>query len=155
LRRGEPKVVEVEISANCHATEDEDKVLSALKNLVSPNIRSAIHVEELSFTGYYGNPIKRFVIKIRGEEAEEVARYVLSSLGDVDREILLSTFESRYDRRSSKLYLRVNKQEAYLGRLRLYDGSDAIRVVVSFAHGKDVPTVKHYITSKILAEASE
>lgn len=148
------RVVEVELSTNCHATEEPEKVATALRNLLPPQLRSGASIEEQVLTGYYGNPIRRMRIRVRGRDAEEVLRHILRSMDDTDREVLFSTLESRFDPRGSRLYLRVGKQDAYLGRIRLYDGSDAVRVVASFAHARNrVDDVRSFLKS-LLGEGS-
>ena len=115
-----------------------------------PEMRSSVSIEEHVAKGYYGNPIRRMRIRVRGREAEDVLRHILGSMEEVDREVLFSTLESRFDPRGSRLYLRVSKQDAYLGKVRLYDGSDAVRVVASFVNARrGLEDVRAYLRSLI------
>ncbi len=143
------KLVEVEISTHCHATEDLEKVKRAILNLLPEDLRQKVDIKYQELRGYYGNPIVRLVITVRGSEAEEVARYIMSKLPEHDRRYLVYSIEQRYDRRSNKLYLRISKQDSYLGTPVLYDGSDAIRAVFSFSIVRSEEEVKRFIETLI------
>ncbi|NOZ88397.1 MAG: hypothetical protein GXO15_00540, partial [Crenarchaeota archaeon] len=48
-----------------------------------------------------------------------------------ERRILRSLLEQRYDEKAGRFYLRVDKQEAFLGRVRFSDGDDVVHIVVN------------------------
>jgi len=147
------KLVELDLVTHCHATEDPEKVKKAILNVLPPELRSAVNVSEVVLEGYYGNPIIRMGVVLRGEDAEKAFKYVIRSLSEGDRGYLLLSLEQRYDRKSNKLYLRLDKQEAYLGRLVLNDGSDTIRISASFSIVRSLDEVRKYI-EEILRESS-
>ncbi len=126
------RLLRVEMAVHAHATEDEEKVLTAVMGLVPPELRGRVNVRREVLEGHYSNPITRIVVRVEGRDAEETVRYIGSRLSDAERTVLASTLESRYDARAGRLYLRFSKQEAYLGRLRLYEGDDVVRVTLVF-----------------------
>ena len=107
-----------------HATEDRDKVLAALRNVVG-----SARIEEEVLKGYFGNPIDVVTAVVDGERAEDVVSRVLGGLSEADRAFLLATLEDRVGRGGS-LHIRLDKQKAYLGRLALSDSDDVIKLQV-------------------------
>ncbi|MEM2007389.1 MAG: RNA-binding domain-containing protein [Sulfolobales archaeon] len=135
----------LELSAFVHSTEDEEKVLSALLNTVPAELRSSFiqQIRTQSLEGYYGNIIKLVKLLVGRSTASNVLKHVLCSMSKTDREILLSTLESRVESRRTRLHIRLSKQDLYLGRVVLSEGSDVIKVVASFegAHHVDLSRV--------------
>jgi RNA binding exosome subunit len=125
-------IVAVEITVHAHATEDVGRVRAAVENLLPPELRGKVRFEEQHLEGHHGNPITRMKVRLTGANAERFLLHVAGMLSDAEKKVLESLFESRYDRRSGRLYLRFSKQDAYLGEARLYDGDDVVHVVVVF-----------------------
>lgn len=126
--------VALELSAFAHSTENEERVLAALLNALPAGLRNVFlqRVKVQSLEGYYGNVIKLVKLSIGRDSAGEVLKYVLCSMSRADREVLLSTLESRVESRRARLHLRLSKQDLYLGRVVLSEGSDVVKVVASF-----------------------
>lgn len=139
------RVEEIEIVVHCHATEDESKVMKALLNVLPPDLRNTVETRIERFTGYYGNPITRIIARVGRDRALDVLKYIVSSLSEVDKRYLLESLEQRYDRRSNRLFLRLDKQEAFLGRLALSDGSDTVRISISFSIARSVDEVRRLL----------
>ncbi|MEB3758823.1 MAG: hypothetical protein GSR82_04045 [Desulfurococcales archaeon] len=121
---------EVIISTIMHSTEDEDKVRKAMLHVVPESLREKV-IDKISIAasrGFHGNEIRFLQLLIRGKEAEEVFARILCNLDDTNRAILSDTLDERIDG-SGNLYLRLGKQEAYLGKLVLLDGDDSLRIV--------------------------
>ncbi|ACB40313.1 RNA-binding domain-containing protein [Pyrobaculum neutrophilum] len=99
-----------------HATEDPDKVLAALKNVAEgPYVaRSA--------KGHHGNPIQIVELKLHDCEALEAVKSLVARLDDVEFTLLLSGVEER------RVYVKLDKQQAYRGVLRISHGDDVIYV---------------------------
>lgn len=114
----------------CHATEDEEKVMKAVENLVGSEAMEHMSLSSESLTGHYGDPIS--IIKLTlldGRLAEKVLGSILERLSPVEREEVWSERSVR-GKHGGKLYLRLNKQAAYLGAVRLSD-KDPVRIQVS------------------------
>ena len=120
------RVRSLEARVYVHATENEEKVIRALHNLIGS---SNIVVEELR--GYFGNPITVVSTSREKEEAEEAFNRMISMLTEPDKRFLLSSLEERVDKEGS-LHLRFDKQKAYLGKVVLSDSDDVIKVRVRF-----------------------
>ena len=132
------RVRSVEIAVHAHATEDTGKVLQALMRLLPEDVRGRVKPRTTQLEGHHGNPITRMEVSVADADAEKTVRHIASLIDDREKLVLDTSFESRYDERSGRLYLRFSKQDAYLGRLRLVDGDDVIRVVIGFRGSPDV-----------------
>jgi len=126
----QPRVLRVELAVHAHATEDPARVRQALLNLVPGELRDRVRVEESVVEGHYSNPIHRIVVKLEGRDAEEFLRGLGARLDEGGRRVMRFMLESRYDEKAGRFYLRLGKQDAYLGEVRLVDGDDVIHVVV-------------------------
>ncbi|MEZ0345411.1 MAG: RNA-binding domain-containing protein [Infirmifilum sp.] len=124
--------VSVEISTSAHATEDEERVIKAMLNILPEELRS----EELSNLrknlsyGFYGNPIVLFNLELLEEKADKVVFYVFSRMHREDLEEVFNDFENRFAK--GRLYLRFDKQEAYYGELKLSSADEIIRCIIKF-----------------------
>ncbi|MBS7653421.1 hypothetical protein KEJ13_09890 [Candidatus Bathyarchaeota archaeon] len=142
------RVVSVEVSVFSYATEDEKKVERALFNLIPEEaIRPSLRVERLS--GHYRDPL--LMIKGRvtdGGLAGEILRRLVEALTPIDRERLILEVEDRVDE-AHNLYLRLDKQKAYIGRALLSE-ADPIRLKFKFSGCKDpVSAIRSHIASII------
>lgn len=129
-----PLVGLLEISTLCHATEDLEKVKKSITNLLPTAIKTLygnlIKVNLLE--GHYGNPI--FLLNLKIEDpahATLTIRHLIKSLDQPDF-ASLETAISLHQDSSGNLYLRFDKQQAYLGRIKLSDGDDVVKVKIRF-----------------------
>jgi RNA binding exosome subunit len=137
--------VTVELSAFSHSTELEDRVRAALLNAVPAELRPRLsqRVSIQRVEGYYGNVVTVLRVLVSGSAGLEVLRYILCSMGRTDLEILLATVSSRIEERRARLHLRLGKQDLYLGKVRLYEGGDVVKVVASFEGLRGVELVDY------------
>lgn len=140
------KVSQIELEAFCHATEDEDKVIAALLNLVPKDLREKakrkIKVSRLK--GYHGNPIK--ILKLRLSKPGEAGRtltHILTSMERDDVLYILNTINERVE--SSHLYIRIDKQTAYLGLPRPLTGDDVVKVKVTLSGAANPKDFVNYL----------
>ena len=123
----------IEIRAFVHATEDEEKVVRAILEALPEDLRGSVKIEREEYTGHYGNPI--LILRIYVNEpgtADRILSYLLERMSSADRRALLASLEDRVDREGS-FYMRISKQEAYQGRIVLYEADDVIRISVGFS----------------------
>jgi len=114
------------IEAFCHATEDLNKVKQALLNVIPSEIRNKIVLTREGLKGYFGNPITIIRADINDpNKASLVVKYLAENLSDEDKQVINDTLDLRIDG-SGNLYLRLDKQSAYYGCLRLAPFSDDI-----------------------------
>lgn len=105
----------VDLRAFCYATEDDKRVEGALRTFLPPEFE----VMRTENTGYHGDRI--VVLSARVERADEM-RHVLDRLSDLDTaQQLADELGERVDDNCS-LFLRVDKQAAFGGDVRLGDG---------------------------------
>ena len=122
------RVSRLEVRVYAHSTENPEKVVRAVLN-VFPEDVGEVRFRRRAVSGQYGDSITIIRAELRGSKARRVLRYVVQGLDDADFERLLSEVSSRVDE-SGNLYVRLDKQEAYLGRVRLMD-ADPIRLKFS------------------------
>ena len=130
-------VREVEVSAFTHATEDEDKVEEAMKNLL-PEENRDLWLTRKTLKGYHGDPITIVTGKIRTKKgATGVLRRVVQELSSLDQQRLLDELEERLDG-GGNFHIRLDKQNAYLGKVRLLE-TDPVKMKfrLRLPHGRD------------------
>jgi RNA binding exosome subunit len=110
-----------------YGTENEDKVREAITNLI-PSAQPEKEVTE----GYYKNPLTVLHQKIN--KKSELKNFILkiNQITSSDRKQLLRELEDRMDEKGN-LFLRFDKQRAYLGDLKLVKHGDAIHIRIKIA----------------------
>ena len=148
-------VREVEVSAFSHATEDEDKVERAMRNLL-PEESQEIWLTRRTLKGHHGDPITIVTGKVRTNKgATEVLRRVVQELSSLDQQRLLDESEERLDD-GGNLYIRLDKQKAYLGKVRLVE-TDPVKMKfkLRLPHGKDRVEYVRDVVNAIIEEEHE
>jgi RNA binding exosome subunit len=82
-----------------------------------------------SLTGHYGNPIILFEARLKGELAQRFFEKLSTGLGVLDKEQLNSEIGTHIEK--GNLYIRLDKQSAYLGEIKLYQ-TDPIHLRIHF-----------------------
>ena len=127
---GDFSITDVEMSVFVNATEDEEKVERALRNIIPPEI-TGVKVERQTLKGHYKDPITLITARVRKKRtAKEVFRSTMKGLSSLDQNRLMEEVEDRSDEAGS-LYLRLNKQGALRGVRTLVD-VDPIRMRFRF-----------------------
>ena len=112
-----------EINIVVHATENENKILHSLYDILSI---PAEKFTSLVSDGHWGNKISILTATIDGHVAKELVLKIISMLNSVDR-YHLSNFFDRYIDEKGNLYIRLDKQRICKGRISLSD-SDSVRI---------------------------
>ncbi|MBS7287914.1 MAG: hypothetical protein KIH01_04015 [Candidatus Freyarchaeota archaeon] len=118
----------VEFEVFVHSTEDPEKVLKAL--LFLSGGKGEVVREKVR--GHYGNEVIIYRTKISRKESEEVVKRLASLMEKDDKRRLGKQLSLRYDGHGN-IFLRFDKQKAYLGEVRLSDYEDVVRVKVKFS----------------------
>lgn len=105
--------------AFCHATEDLDKVKTALQNTVG---EADIRISRTE--GHHGNPIT--IVETSVEMMREISSF-FERLEKDDLRLLLETLPSRVDD-GCNLFIKIDKQAAYSGRIRMKRNGDVVSV---------------------------
>ena len=130
----------IDIRFFAHATEDLDKVIEAVQNVLPAN-----HVDDIVFKrdnlqGHYGNPILLFETRIKKKETvKTVIENFSSHLRELDKKALHEEIDLHVQKGS--LYIRLDKQTALQGQLKLCT-TDAIRIRIRFKKAKTEDIVK-------------
>jgi hypothetical protein len=122
----------IHLRTSAQATEDPEKVRSALKLLLPPPgqlaKKDSITVHETVTTGYHGNSIIVMEAELKqNKDCQYVVDLIREHLGPVGISQLAAELPQRVDY-DCNLYIRFNKQEAYLGKLMTTIKSDSILV---------------------------
>lgn len=111
-------VAYLDVRAFAHATEDPDRVLTALRSIIPTELVDSVVFEKSSLTGHHGNLITLFEARIKEKEvAQSVFERLSSGLRILDKQLLCDEIDQHLE--SGNLYLRLDKQSAYLNELRL------------------------------------
>jgi RNA binding exosome subunit len=142
------KIERLEISAIAHATEDLDRVIAALKNAIPRDLWNELErsMKILSLEGYYGNPVTRIVAVLKGKEAENAVKHILLSIDRSDFETLVFTLDRRFDGKG-RVFIRLSKQDAYLGKLRIAEGDDVLKIVITLPGARRIEDVEKALRS--------
>lgn len=120
----------IQIEAFAHATEDPSKVKQAIRNLAA-DLEPELQVETLR--GHYDNPILLFRSKVEGQgQIERILAVFRDKLGPDNKRILTEELNQHVDERGW-LYLRLDKQELFQGRLVFSSGDNVVKVRLSLA----------------------
>ena len=102
-----------------HATERLERVEKSIQNVFRDS-----KLEVKRTVGHHGNPI--IVVEASTTSMDAIAD-MLARLQPRDIEMLLKTLEDRIDD-SCNLFVRLDKQSAFAGEMRLAENDDAIAV---------------------------
>ena len=138
----------VELTVLVHATEDESKVRKAVLNLLPSDIYPPAF-ESVKLKGYYGDPITVLKLNMKHRKsATELLESMVKRLSSLDITSLIDDLAQHIDE-SSNLYMRLDKQKAYTGKVVL-ERHDSIRVKarLRLPHKADpVESIRTYIES--------
>lgn len=120
----------ISISTIVHATEDVEKVKMAMLNLIPETLRPLCEIIKIPAKGHHGNPILLLSINFKTPKiASEIFNYIVSSLSKTNISLIKSNLPLYSDENS--IFLRLDKQAAYNGRLQLSFSDDVIKVKIS------------------------
>lgn len=126
----------IDLRVFVHATEDPERVLTAVRNVLPSESVDSVLFKRSSLAGHHGNPIVLFEARVKDRRlVQAVFAKLCSGLGLMDKQVLAGEISGHLER--GNLYLRLDKQSAFLGEVRL--GSvDPVHVRVHFKkHGTD------------------
>lgn len=134
--KGAPSISYAELSVFSYSTEDETKVRRAVLNVLPKELGEGVRFSSRSLRGYYKDRITLLKVELK-RGAWAFAHHLISHLSPLGRRRLLDELDMRMDK-SGNLYIRLDKQDALLGRIELGE-SDPIRIKMKFKiNGKRV-----------------
>ncbi len=124
----------VEVSYFLHATEDYDRVISA--------IAKALHIQPESFMtsdaqGHYGNPIKIVRAHLIGKETTDFTKMLFGSFSSIQKQEMLTDIDRSLNEHGD-LFIRLDKQMLLSGKLVQSD-IDPVRIKIKLRYnfGRD------------------
>jgi len=125
-----PPIAYIDIRVFSHATEDPAKVQIAVRNLFPTELAETLIFEKTSCTGHHGNTIILFTSRLTDKKLLPVAIEKIGvSLSALDKEELGREIKLHLEK--SNLYLRFDKQSAFLGSTR-FTQNDPIHLKIHF-----------------------
>lgn len=121
----------VRLTTFIQATEDEDKVLEAVATFIPEEIDEDDIIFDIDETkGFFGNPIKVVNVEIKRSKAvRQFLEHFKELLSEDDKRYITENLDEKVDDEGT-LYVRFNKQKAYLGDVEIDEGPDVIQVRV-------------------------
>lgn len=111
--------VHVEIRTLTHATEDHEKVLTALRNIVPQDAFEHAKMRSETIEGYFGNQIISTTLNIQGKSFQRhIMQDLFRRLGEDQRQSIMNSLSTYVDD-DGNFYLRLSKDMLYLGKISL------------------------------------
>ncbi len=110
-----------------YGTENEEKVREAVKTLFPNSIPEIENIE-----GYFKNPILILHDKISKKREVKDFLKILEILDSSTKKRILNELNNKMDEKGN-LFLRFDKQRAYLGDLKVIEHGDAVHVKIKIA----------------------
>ena len=120
----------VDVRVFAHATEDTEKVMTAIRNVLPSELVDTVVIRKTSLTGHHGNSITLLEARVKERMAVQAFFAELcSKLSIRDKQHLSDEIEQHLDK--GNLYLRLDKQSAFLSEIRL-GSTDSIHLQIHF-----------------------
>ena len=110
-----------------YGTENEEKVRETVKNLF-PNS----HPQEEIIEGYFKNTVLLLHDKIEKNRQIKDFIKILESLDPSTKKRVINELDKKMDEKGN-LFLRFDKQRAYLGNFKIIEHGDAVHVKIKIA----------------------
>jgi len=124
----------IDLRFSAHATEDPNKVLESVRRILPTQYLDLIAFKRADLRGHYGNPIIVFEARIKEEEImKALVENFSSKLEGLEKGKLLREFDLHVG--DGSLYLRLDKQAAFMGELSLC-AADPIHIRIRFRKRK-------------------
>ncbi len=125
-----PPIGYIDIRVFAHATEDIDKVETAVRNLLPEELAQTLIFQKSNLTGHHGNPINLITTQLTDKKMlPGVLEKMGSGLSSLDKEELCGDLKLHLEKRN--LYLRFDKQAAFLGTIK-FAQNDPIHYKIHF-----------------------
>jgi len=147
-------ISKVECSFSVHATENFDKNMEALENLIPDELieETEIVIEELE--GGYENPIEYVVTSFSNKKlVTKILEYIVSKLSKEQKMQLYDEFEERFNQDKKSFHIRIDKQGIYNNQLIISSATNVIKIEIKLrSYIKDVDYKQFLIDKGLLSE---
>lgn len=145
-------ISKVECSFSVHATENFDKNMEALENLIPDELieETEIVVEELE--GGYENPIEYVVTSFSNKKlVTKILKHIVSKLSKEQKMQLYNEFEERFNQDKKSFHIRIDKQGIYNNQLIISSATNVIKIEIKLrSYIKDVDYRQFLIDEDLL-----
>ena len=129
------KATKIETSCIVHATEDLNMVKVALSNIFPSEMQEKVSFKQQKLEGHYGNPITILQAEINDIKlVESFLNNFSGALDDLRKMELSIEFKECLDDKGN-LYIRLDKQAAFMNKLRLQQ-QDPIKIKIRIKKSK-------------------
>jgi RNA binding exosome subunit len=129
-----PPIGYVDLRVFVHATENSEKVLTAVRNLLPSELAETVGFEKNSLVGHHGNPITLFTAQLTDKKhLPFLLQKISAGLNALDKEKLNQDIKLYLEKHN--MYLRFDKQSAFLETFKLAQ-NDPIAIKVHFKNKK-------------------
>ena len=134
-----PFIRKIEARAYSRATEISERVSTAICGIFPEDVRQNVSFSEEMVEGQSGDSISIITgLLDNRNECEISLDYMLKQMEKKDRRAIKRTLDLRLNN-NCVFFLRIDKQGAFLGKIRLADNADVIRTRIYF---RDSPRCK-------------
>ena len=134
-----PFIRKIEARAYSRATEISERVSTAICGIFPEDVRQNVSFSEEMAEGQSGDSISIITgLLDNRNECEISLDYMLKQMEKKDRRAIKRTLDLRLNN-NCVFFLRIDKQGAFLGKIRLADNADVIRTRIYF---RDSPRCK-------------
>ena len=134
-----PFIRKIEARAYARATEISERVSTAILGIFPENVRQNVSISEEIAEGQSGDSISIISGVLDNTNDCEISfDYILEQMKKEDLRAIKRTLDLRLSD-NCVFFLRIDKQGAFLGKIRLTDNADVIRTKIYF---RDSPRCK-------------
>jgi len=129
-----PFVNKIEARAYTRATEVQERVTSSVQSVFPENLRQKLVMSRSKAEGQAGDSIQVITAILEGQEnCEPVIDYVFEQMDSQSRRAVERSLDIRLDD-DCIFFLRIDKQAAFLGSIKIAGESDLISARFHFKH---------------------
>ena len=122
----------VQLRCYCHATEDRNKVETALSTILGKVWEGIKPVTWQLHEGYYGNTIESLNLRLgKKSDIADLLQDLFARMQKEDKHEIEKSLTQRLDE-DNNLHLRLDKQAAFRGDIRI-GSEDTIRLQIKFS----------------------
>jgi len=125
-----PPIAYIDLRVFQHATENPEKVQTAVKNLLTEELTENLIFQKTTLEGHHGNPITLFTARLTDKKnMPQALKKIADHLSSIDKEELNREINLHIEK--CNLFLRVDKQSALLGNTK-FTQTDPIHIKIHF-----------------------
>jgi len=121
-----PFVNKIEARAFARATEISERVTASIQSIFPEYLRQKLVISKTKAEGQAGDAIIIITAVLEGQDdCEPVLRYIFEQMDSSSRRAIARSFDIRLDD-DCVFFLRIDKQAAFLGNMKMTDETDVI-----------------------------